>query len=81
MSRLDKDRQTKLEPERMQFAIEEIESLGYEILYKDNTKIQFFFKHSVITFFPYSGWASGKNIKDGRGIGNLLIQINKKAAK
>lgn len=30
---------------------------------------------SNIKYFPYSKWATGKAIKDGRGLHNLLKQI------
>jgi len=32
-------------------------------------------KGSLVLYFPYSGWASGKTIKAGRGLKNLLSQI------
>ncbi len=76
MARLDKERQQELEPKRMQFAINQIESLGFDIIQKTKTSIQFVFKNEIVTFFPYSGWGSGKSIKDGRGINNLLKQIS-----
>lgn len=75
MARLEIDRQKKLEPKRFQYAIEKIESLGFEVTNQTNTSFQFIYKNENVTFFPYSGWASGKSIKDGRGIENLLKQI------
>jgi hypothetical protein len=33
------------------------------------------YKENEITYFPYSGWASGKGITDGRGLANLIKQI------
>lgn len=69
------ERQKELEPYRIRQAIDEIEHLGYEIEYNDETKIKFTFKDETITFFHYSGWHTGKSIKDGRGIANLLKQI------
>lgn len=75
MPRLDQERQKRLEPQRIAYAIEQIEKLGYEIIYKDYMEIRFVFKGSIVTLFPYSGWHTGKTIKDGRGIQNLLNQI------
>lgn len=75
MSRLDKERQDKLEPERMEYAIQEIEKLGYTITYKDRTRIKFGYMDEYVTLFPYSGWHTGKSIKDGRGLEKLLKQI------
>lgn len=75
MSRLNKERQAALEPNRMQYAIAEISALGYDVHHEDERKIKFMFKGSEITFYPYSGWASGKTINDGRGIKELLNQL------
>lgn len=75
MARLDKERQKKLEPTRINFAIEEITRLGYKIIVETNTMVSFVYKGNVIHFYPYSGWHSGKGIKAGRGINNLLKQL------
>lgn len=79
MPRLNIDRQKELEPERMVYAIQEIEKLGYKTAICPNGKsLKFLFEQHVITFFPYSGWHTGKTIKDGRGLKNLLTQIKPK---
>lgn len=75
MARLDKEKQMEQEPKRMKFAKNELEKLGFVILYEDNTKLKFNFKGETITLFVYSGWHTGKSIKDGRGIDNLLKQL------
>jgi len=75
MTRLDIERQNELEPLRISHAKEGLEKLGIDIVHEDNTKIQFVYKRSLITLFPYSGWHSGKGIKDGRGVQNLLKQL------
>jgi hypothetical protein len=76
MARLDTDRQEKLEPKRMEYAIKAIQRLGYEITYQDSTKIKFEFNGKPVTLFPFSGWHTGKTIKDGRGINHLLKQLS-----
>lgn len=76
--RLDTDRQKELEPERMVYAKQEIEKLGYRIIYESETELQFMFNGAEIKLFPYSGWHTGKTIKDGRGIAKLLKQIKNK---
>ena len=73
--RLDEKRQEELEPQRIDFAKSKIEGLGHEVTHQDNRKIQFLFKDKTVTFYPYSGWASGASIKDGRGIHKLLKQL------
>lgn len=74
--RLNQDREAKLQPLRIKTAVDELNKLGFSITYIDNVKIQFVFNGSTITYYPYSGWASGKTIRDGRGLKNLLNQLN-----
>jgi len=76
-NRLDKEREAALQPERIEHAVKKITELGFEIIYRDETRIDFMFKGSKIQFYPYSGWHTGATIKDGRGINNLLSQIKK----
>ena len=75
MARLDVERQQQLEPCRIEYAVKRIEELGYEIIYRDNLMIKFIHKGQPVFFYPYSGWASGKTIQDGRGLSKLLNQL------
>lgn len=75
MGRLDKQRQDELEPKRMEFAKSEITKKGYEVTELGKTELRFEFKGKTVYFFPYSGWASGSTIKNGRGLNKLLNQI------
>jgi hypothetical protein len=75
MSRLDKEKQAELEQKRMEFAVNAITHLGYEIHFQNNTELRFNYKGSEIRLFPYSGWHTGKTIQDGRGIVELINQI------
>jgi len=74
-NRLDKERQKDLEPKRVEFALGELRKLGLEITYNDGTRIDFIFKEKKVQFYPYSGWHTGKTIKDGRGWQNLYNQL------
>ena len=74
-NRLDKERQERLEPLRMETAKKAILAKSYEVTEVSNTLLSFEFKNCLILFYPYSGWATGKTIKDGRGLKNLLKQI------
>ena len=78
MARLNEDRQKSLEPKRIDYAVEQIAALGYKVIARDKTSIKFIHKGKTITFYPYSGWATGASIKDGRGLKNLLSQLTKK---
>jgi hypothetical protein len=74
--RLDIERQNRLEPKRIEYAKKKLQEIGCVIEYEDNTKIIFLDKaKNRITFYPYSGWHTGKSIKDGRGLNNLLEQL------
>lgn len=75
MARLDQETQNELEPKRIQYAVDRITEMGYVIIQRDSNKIQFEHKGSVVTLYPYSGWHTGKTITDGRGIHNLLKQL------
>lgn len=75
MARLDQERQAELEPKRMEFAVNVITHLGLTITHRDNTTLRFLFKGHTVTLYPYSGWHTGKSIKDGRGISNLIKQL------
>lgn len=76
MARLNEERQKVLEPERMRHAIKKITALGYDIISQDNTSIRFIHNGRTVIYYPYSGWATGASIRDGRGLKNLLSQLN-----
>ena len=78
MARLNEDRQRALEPKRIDYAVKQIAALGYEVIARDNTLIKFIHKGKTVTFYPYSGWATGASINDGRGLKHLLSQLTKK---
>lgn len=74
-NRLDQEREKELQPKRIQYAAKKLNELGYISLDIDNTKIIFWHKGEKCVLYPYSGWHTGKSIKDGRGLQNLLNQI------
>jgi len=65
----------ELQPRRMQYAINMILNAGCEITFQDDKEIIFQYKDERVNFFPYTGWATGKSIKDGRGIDKLIKQL------
>lgn len=73
--RLDQEKENKLTPIRYQYAKEKIREYGYIIAAWDGVQIRFIYKGETVILWPYTGWHSGKTIKDGRGIENLLKQI------
>lgn len=60
---------------RMQLALKELYKRGIIPESNDDTKIVFIWKDETIMFFPYTGWHTGKSIKDGRGLMELLNQL------
>jgi len=75
MPRLDKKRQEQLEPKRMAYAKSEIEKLGFSVTVRSASLLAFNFKGHCVLYYPYSGWASGASIKDGRGLYELIAQL------
>lgn len=47
----------------------------YPVTEVNATTLQFIFRGSPVTLYPYSGWFTGRTVTDGRGIKNLLKQI------
>lgn len=75
MARLDEERQKELEPQRIAHAKKCLQEKGYEITFQDERELQFIHEGETVNFFPYSGWHTGKSIKDGRGLRKLLKQL------
>lgn len=79
-NRLNQEREAQLQPKRLETCKDKLEQLGFVISYQDYSRLEFMFEGNKITFYPYSGWHSGKGIKDGRGFNNLLKQISNEDA-
>ncbi len=76
MARLGIERQNELEPQRVDYAIGQLHSLGIKSVFVEKDKcLVFQYKGHNVKFFPYSGWHTGKSIQDGRGIQKLLKQL------
>lgn len=76
--RPNKHRKAELQPPRMKYALEQLEKAGADIMDVTDTTIHFVHKGCDCKLFPYTGWHTGKSIKDGRGINNLLKQLTTK---
>lgn len=64
------------EDNRIKFAKSELEKRGYEVTHDVSNKcLMFEHKGFKIRLFPYTGWFTGKGIKDGRGLQKLLKQL------
>jgi hypothetical protein len=78
MGRLNQERQNKMEPILLKNRKLELESMGFKITQETTVALHFDFNGEKVIFYPYSGWHTGKSIKDGRGWDNLLKQIKPK---
>lgn len=76
MKRLDQERQSALEPERIEGAKAKILELGLTLLFESKTELRFAYKGKTVKYFPYSGWHTGQTIEDGRGFNHLFDQFN-----
>lgn len=59
----------------MEYAEEKLAELNIFATRISDSELHFEWKGNTIKLFPYSGWHTGKGIKDGRGIDNLLKQL------
>lgn len=76
MARLDIQRQKDLTPVRYKYALQCFKDLNLDISEDEPNKcIIITYKGCPIRFYPYSGWATGKSIRDCRGIRKLLKQV------
>ncbi len=73
--RLDIERQKELEPQRLKRAKAAIKERGYVVTEVDPTHLQFKHRGKTVNYWPYSGWATGQTINDGRGLSNLIKQL------
>lgn len=71
------ERQDKLEPLRIQTAIMQLSKRGYTVSHIEGAaSVSFVHRGKKVTYWPYSGWASGATIQDGRGLKKLLAQLD-----
>lgn len=74
---LAKVKRDKQEPYRTQRAINLLKSKGMRPVWCPALKaIKFKYNGNEVTFYPYKGWFSGKGLKAGRGIDNLIKQLS-----
>ena len=75
---IDKERHAKITEQRRNFAYERLTTLTeVDIIEVVEDHITFKFKNEKVTLYPYTGWFTGKSVKDGRGITELLAQLRK----
>jgi hypothetical protein len=73
-NREDQEREARLRPKRIESCVETLTAMGFACT-NDNTKVTFEYKGHKVILYPYSGWHTGKSIKDGRGFEKLLKQL------
>jgi len=76
MSRLDKDKQKKLEPKRIKNVKKTLSQMGFETyLTKCEKGLKCNREGVSFIIYPYSGWWSGKGIGQGRGFVKLIEKL------
>ncbi len=76
LKELTRVKRKQKEPSRWQYILRGLKEKGYDPQEdKENRCIRFLFHGNTITVWPYTGWFSGKGIKDGRGAKKLYQQI------
>ena len=69
------ERRAQKQPLRLEYAKKQIEVLGFKVFDENQSSFKFEFKGHTIIFYPFTGWASGKTIKDGHGLATLIKQL------
>lgn len=72
--KIKKENREAKQPIMMMAAIEALTGLGIETT-NHGDHITFNYQGETVTYWPFTGWASGKSIKDGRGLIKLLKQL------
>lgn len=67
--------QAELTKRRSMYALEKLSQKQVHIDTVDEKKIVIIHRNKKIVLYPFTGWFTGKTIKDGRGIENLLSQL------
>lgn len=73
MGRL-RERQGELQPGRIEYAKTKLTEKGFEVEQTAPTTLRIIYGSPVL-IYPYTGWFTGKTVKDGRGIHKLLKQL------
>lgn len=76
LKEIAKKKRNDNEPGRWEYVLKVLREKGYTpVEDPENKCIRFSFNGNTVTVWPYTGWFSGKGVKDGRGIKKLLKQI------
>ena len=76
LKELTQKKRNENEPGRWEYVLNVLREKGYPPMEDPEKKcIYFKLNGNTITVWPYTGWFSGKGVKDGRGIKKLLKQI------
>jgi hypothetical protein len=70
-----KEEQKNIQRERKHHAIDLLSNAGYDCYFETDAEIRFWYRGHSVSFYPLKQWASGKTIRDCRGIRNLLKQL------
>lgn len=63
-------------PGRMEYAKRQLHSIGIHQLKEDGFNLFITYNDSTIRYSPFTGGFTGKGIVSGRGLDNLISQLN-----
>lgn len=70
-----KERQEALQPGRIEYARTKLKAFGYDVEQTSTADLRIIHQGSPVIIYPYTAWFTGKTVRDGRGIHNLLKQL------
>ena len=70
-----KEKRQEIQQDRLEYAKEELDKLSIDIVQETASELQFYHNGYLVKYFPYTGWHTGKSIKDGRGWKKLKEQL------
>jgi len=74
---LREEKRQAREPGRWEYALKVLKDRGFKPVEDAASRcISFAYGRGTVKVYPYTGWFTGKGIKDGRGIRNLMKQIS-----
>lgn len=73
MKKVREIERAKKEPQRLDYAVKQLEDAGHTVRVIDDQSIKV---NGKITLWVYTGWYSGKGVGSGRGVHQLIEKLD-----
>lgn len=73
MKEVQAKERAKKEPQRLNYAVKQLEDAGHTVKIIDDQSIKV---NGKITLWVYTGWYSGKGVGSGRGVHQLIEKLD-----